>query len=899
MNTQTNTFGNQDNTNTTNSNSLSVDFQYKTQRGIQLVQRPTTSISTKVGSNQEHKMSDSIIQEKAWTIDDIMQRAKYVNTVPVPTSATSHTILEKLRIPEDLIDANAASQAPFENFIYWSGDVHIHLQMTASPTVQGCVAVVFVPLTSETAIESTIIPNFSALSVNQVCYLFPNTNTAADMVIKYNSPYNNLNIKDGGTASQETTLGYLYYVVLNPMELSTGASDNISISTFTHFEQNKFKVPRHTGVTRRITHHPKAQSEPVGTPQPESKGIVEKVLDKVMPENVIGDIIDGVAGLIGLDNPTVSTVQEPVKVVSTQYLNFQKGAEFIDTMTLDPSGVTTITADTFATTADEMDMSYLYSKYSYLGSFRVNTEDPIGQVVASFPMNPCPNRLQNGSTRQVPLLQYLSTPFEFWTGGIQYRFVVVSTMMQTCKLVVGLNYGEFRPDTLNLIETVASQYGQVIEINQGSNVIDMTVDYIAGTPMLHVPSSNIPNKFDSMGMVNVAVLNPLVATNGAPSNITINAFIAGASDFHLTTLTMSKSLQPQCPVKLSALKKKKKLYVVEESESEDIEVIEIPEPRRSARPSIVRAQSSAQPIITPRSEVDMTGEPNLVSKNDVAVPRSPISQPYVRSVRDILRKYQSYGAIELPNVTNVPPNEGQSNVFEFDIRSLFGRSSIDALLPPTQAYNIPLGNFTLYQLMYRLFKGSLNFKIISRVFTGALDASNFAIYYQPPVARQAVSMADTLRNQVNMFSFPTTNGLTLNSRKGNFQLASSTRLPVHFVNGVNKTAEFKIPYSSRFLSILSTLGANSENELLSNEITDLGRFYIVYNFHDNTVFESDGPYVMDMFFSLSDDARFGTLYNVPTLTTYSYVTSTGQLTTSAAPDDYGTGAPVANTLIIL
>jgi hypothetical protein len=878
--------------NTNKNNSLQVDFKAINQRGIQMNQRPTTSVSTKIGGNKEHKESDQVIQEKPWTIDDIMQRFKIVSSFPVPSTAPSHLTLARFRIPHDLIDSNSATQAPFEGFIFWNGEIHIHSQMTASPTVQGCVMAVFIPLTNEPTIESSLTTNFSALSVNQTNYLFPNTNTSADMIIKYNSPYSNLNIKDTSAVSQENTLGYLYYVVLNPIQLSTASSDNITISVFTHFEENKFKVPRMAGVTTRYRPKVKAQSQPIGTPKPASAGLVNSIIDKVLPDNVVGDVIDVAASVFGLDNPTISKLQEPNKVISTQYMNFHTGAELIDKLTINPSATTPVTADTFATTNDEMCYNYLYSKFSYLGTFSVTTDDSVGKVVASFPMNPCPNRIENGGITQVPLLQYLATLFEFWNGAITYRFQIVSTMMQTCKLMIGLNYGEFEPENSGLLERVASQYGQVMEINQGSNTIDITVDYIAGTPMLHVPLSNIPSKYDTMGMVNVAILNPLVATTGAPKSISINVFIAGSDNFNFTTLTASKNLQPFFPYQVNDIVKKKKLlYVQHESDSEDIEIIEIMPNRAKTR---IKAQSASQPVITPQSEIDTVDEENLVSKSESSIPRKPTAQVYVPGVRELLKKYQMFDTVRMPEISE----ENESGVYRFRLYDLFGRSASSFTgTSPTTPVEVPLGIFTHLQGMYRLYKGGFNFKIIPRAFNNSLQPVNFSVFYQPPVYRNpgvltVADMTETIKNQVYRSG---SDSLELNDRSS-FQLPYCTRLPIHFVNGINKTAEFTVPYSSRFLSVIASLGKHSEKYLTNAEISDLGEIYIVYNTPNkspeiNTTF--------DIFFSISDDARFGTLFNVPQLATYSYISPKGELVSSPQPDNYGTGAPAANTLIVL
>lgn len=887
------------NTNQNNNNSMKVEFTTKNQKGIQLNQRPTTSVSLKQGSNTRHDESDNVIQEKAWTLDDIMQRYKFVNSFPVLSSQMPHTILAKFKVPQDLIDSNSATQAPFDNFLFWNGDIHIHSQMTASPTVQGCVMAVFIPLTSETFIETALIPNFAALSVNQSNYLFPNTNTSADMIIKYNSPYSNLNIQNPGL-DPDNSLGYLYYIVLNQTLLSTSSTDNIAISVFTHFETNKFKVPRMVGVTTRYKPKVRAQVLPVGTPKPASTGLVTSIINKVMPDNVIGDAIDAAVGIFGLDNPTISKIQEPSKPLTTQHMNFHTGAEYIDKLTINPSATTCITQDTFATTTDEMSYDYLYSKYSYLGSFSVKSEDSPGKVVASFPMNPCPVRVNSMTNQKVPLLQYLATLFEFWNGSINYRFQIVSTMMQTCKLMIGLNYGEFTPETSGLLEKVASQYGQVMEINQGSNVIDVTLDYIAGTPMLHVPCSNIPSSKDSMGMINIAVLNPLVATTGAPDQIQINVFIAGSDSFNLTTLSASKNLFPHVPHANTPLKKKKKVYVTHESDSDDIEVVEI---MSNKRKPLIRGQSSVQPVIAPQSEVDTIQEDNLISKTENVSPRKPTAQVYVPGVRELLKKYQMCDSIIL-GTKILDENYGeriQSGVRRIKISDLFGRSANASILPVLNT--MPLGVFTHVQGLYRLYKGGMNFKLVSRAIGNAFSPTNFSVFYQPPVydtypTPSTNNFTQTIENQVYRYLGDNAGGTPYLNSRTEIQSPYTTRLPVHFVNGVNKTAEFTIPYSSRFLSVISHMGNNSESELLINELVDLGDIYIVYNI-PNYIPDTKTNTIFDVFFSISDDARFGTLFNVPQLSCYSYIKEDGTYSSEAFPDNYIATNPVSNTLVIL
>jgi len=887
-------------TNNTNINtkpqSETSQFENTNLLGVTLSQRPTTSVASRTKAPSEFKDGDQVIREQPWTLDKMLARPNFISSVLWPAAATSHTVLAKLRVPQDLVDVNALTSAPFNSFIYWNGSVKLIFQVAGAPNVSGCLMATYVPLTNERYIDSNLVNNFAALSINPTNYLFANANTNAEMTIPYNSPYSYLNIEDITTVFQENTLGYVYLTVLNPIQLSTGSSDTVSVSVFSMFSNNKFKMPRISGVTRYM--RAKAQSSENKPAGPGPLQSIAKIANSVMPSNIVGTVIDAGLGLLGLDKPIDPKTSEPNKVLSTQPMNFNTGIERIDKLTLQGSDIAPIDQDTFATTEDEMSFDYLFKKLSYLGSFNVNISDAIGKVVASYPMNPIPTRIQNETKIKLPLLSYISIPYEFWRGSLNYQLQVVATSLQTCKLYISFNYGQFTPDTSGLLDINTSQYGIAFEINQGSNELNFTVDYISNTHALHVPSSNIPSRYDTMGMINISVLNPLVSSNGAPSSITCNLFIAGGDDFHLDTLTASKNLYPYTEVQLATPNAFRKIRYIEEKECEsDIEVIDVDKYRRKPVVKInrVAAQSSesAQPLITPVVDTD-EAQQDVVTPKQVSVHRRmPQAQCYVPGVKDILNKYQMMERYRLRDPTSVQA----ADVHVIRLSDYFGYVGLNPTISydPSSPYQPNRGNFTHYQMLYRLFKGGLNFKIMP---VSVDIAYTMSVFYQPPVWNTASFGPDnwlkTFRNQL----FRAQNDpLAYNSRSDPYQLRNCTRLPIHYVNGVSKTAEFSIPFSSRLNSILSKTGANAENELEVSEVTDLGSLVIYYNIPETTVF--DGLIEFDVFMSLSDEARFGTIFNIPQVAVNSYRDALGVVITSPYPDDYGVGAPVANTLTIL
>jgi hypothetical protein len=796
----------------------------------------------------------------------MLERFSYIESLPWPSTSPSHTVLTKLRVPQDLI-VNGLTEAPFNNFTFWNGEVKVKFQVIGSPLTQGCAVAFFVPLTDPTFIESNILRNFSSLSVNQAVYLFANANTSAEMDISFNSVQAYLNISDLTTNSIVNTLGYIYVVVFNQLALSTGTPDNVAISIFSQFVNNEFKVPRRTGVARVL--RPRLQS---------SSRVLNGFMKALEPDNVIGDAIDLASSIFGMDNPVDPGVEKSNKLLTTQRMNFGEGIEYIDKLCVDPSKTSEATSDTFATVQDEMDFDVIKKKYTYLGSFNLKTANNPGDILASFPMNPCPNFVDIVNPYQVPLLQYLCQPYAFWKGGLTYKIQVVSTSMQTAKIFTSLNYGEFSPATPGLLVSTSSQYGEAFEVNQGSNTYEFTVPYVSITPELFIPTSNVPTSRNSLGMINISVLNNLVSPNNSPTIITFNIFIAGADDFTLNSLSMGNQVLPHRFPTSEVIPSIKQRVVQEIEYDSDIEIVSMPPTRTFIRN---RLQSAAQPLITPMSNVNMSSD-NIIAPTTDTAHRIDVGQRRINDIRKLMKKYHMY----THNIVTPAPADKNGYVRVIRIRDLFGYSGIGSSFSATEYPPIPQ-LWAHYQSLYRQFKGSINFKLMMDNQNSVF--SQFSVFYQPPVESQVNS------NSVvgNQFYTPTprfdydVNGITATTYQSN---ATGTRLPVTYSNSINRTAEFSVPFTSRYLSLINT----QASEFDSADANDMGTLFIYFDKPEA------GTSVFNVFFSFGDDSRFGTLFNVPYLI-YNLIVdpTTGEGLYPAWPDQYLDTSPVVNTLILL
>lgn len=833
-----------------NNNTTSVESL-----GIRLTTRPPTSVSNRLGYEHEHKDSDKTIQEHGWTLSNMLERFSFINSYQWTATQSSHSVVAKLRIPQDLI-VNKISFTPFDTFTYWRGDVELQIQVTATPFHQGMVAAVFIPLTTNNTAVTNIISNFSALSVNQTCYLFANANTAAVMNIPFNSPQHYLNLATGGSQSPENALGHLYIVVFNQLQLSASASDTATVSVFSRFLNNEFKVPRLSTTSIAI-----AQSKTRKT----HHNVIAQIADTVLPDMTVADAIDKAGDFLStmLDKPTDVTLQNPAIFQSNGRMNFSRGVEFLDKLSLDPSQIYPVTTETFATHEDEMSYEYLKKKYSYLGSFTFSTTDLPGKVLASFPMNPFPSLLKAGQISQIPLLSYISIPFCYYKGGFTYKLQIISTSLQTGKIFAAFNFGSYTVPTTLGVNNLTSQYGEAFEINQGSNTIEFSVPYVATTPYKRIPTSNVPSEEDSLGYLNFVVLNSLVAPNNTPTSIVINVFIAGNDDYHVSTLSDGNNVTS---VNYLATPGVTKI-------SDDFEMLGI-------------AQSTTVPItpIIP-SEIDMATE-SLVAPNDHTEERPSTTQRSPLNIRDILKKYQMVPT-QIRTLNSITTAQG-GVISAIKISAIFGAANMSAaVVNPT--LNVVDSLFSLYSPMFRMYRGSLRFKIIK--YNSSTSFCPTSVFYEPPVQQNA-GVSDSARLNAYARSLYVYNGAsnTYNGSTISTKYRQLTRLPVSYATSFQKSLEFEVPFTSLYAAVLASMGDLAENFLTNSPLFDLGNI-IVYqaplaNFSE----------LFDVFVSFSDESRFGVLYNVPPVLVNAATDVDGVVTGSAYPDNYPTTSPNTNTL---
>lgn len=864
-------------------------------QGVQMMSREITSVAERPDYTGDHEMSDATIKESAWDLSRMVERPTLVTAFKWNNASSS--VVYTGQIPADMLPVTL-TKIPFQAFQYWRGDTILRLQVAGSPMVQGILAMTFVPLTTQQEISS-ITWDRSSLTINPTVYLYANTNTHAELRIPYNHIQAYLDTNFNAIPYLSQTLGTVVIWVVEPFAGIT--LTEVTVSLFSALENSEFKVPRLSSSIGRaeanvltnllggLGHIGSSLIEPMmGELGSVVKGVVSSVIpspivdvisdvaSKALPSNFIGDAIDFVGGtlsstmgLLGLDNPTIPVETHRVIVKSNGAMNYAVGPEYIEKMAVIPSAMAIVTPESFATVTDEMDVSYLYRRYSYFGHFDIHATDPTGRVVASFPISPFPTLINNNTTGKslvpigslvqnrvwFPLLSYLGLPYRYWTGGLKYKFIVSASSLHTCRVFVSFNYGRYGSSPLTLLD-MTSQYGIALEISQGSNEFEFSVPYVALQPYSEVCNGELTEE-NSLGTIWVTVVNPLVAPPTVSQSISIAMFVAGSDDFSYEFLgeinpaiAVYQSMPPS--VREAANDARDRVSVVVQPTIRDGHLFdEYPDVIGIAESNLVDSQTVAPTNIT-TTTTDMAGAVFDDDDQQVAPPQAETTVDdhfgvVSISLRNLLKKYQMirrYGLVRpIPTTTVVPSVSTVIPLSEL--------LSIPNMVQPAPyaGSNIPStmakGLITWAGAMYRQFKGSLRCKIV--LSQPARQFSSATVYFMPGTEIDASLALSTVEENL----IPKYDGFTL---FGDYYMASkpSSRLSV-LTSISSNVLEFEIPYASPYLTTLTYSGGDVAND----PYRTLGSLILVV---DGLV---EDKITATVYIAFGDETRFGTLYRVP------------------------------------
>lgn len=244
-----------------------------------------------------------------------------------------------------------------------------------------------------------------------------------------------------------------------------------------------------------------------------------------------GQSVDAKAGM---DKHNIGTSYLAIQRRAYPMLSHGSNLTQSQLLAVEPGGTIGADPEVFGTNTDEMSIAHM-TQLNYYKTLQVFTSAESGDVIASGFLTPAPNLFEAslGDTIQPPIIEYTSSKFSFWQGGLKYRFSVSKAQVATGRLAFVLLYG--RTSVPSDLQNVMGQYAHVLDLTSDNLTFDVVAPYRSNFPRLNVPNGDVgPRLAYSMGMWALVVVNPIRTTTTAANSVYVNMFVGSDDDFKLS-----------------------------------------------------------------------------------------------------------------------------------------------------------------------------------------------------------------------------------------------------------------------------------------------------------------------------------------------------------------------------
>jgi hypothetical protein len=814
-----------------------------------------------------------------WSVQRIFAKPQRIGTYAFTTTAQQGDNLKTIELPQVLWDV-AVWRTLMQSFTFMKYRPVVRAQINGNKFAAGRLILYTIPYRfGGVGFYDPANKNIAGYTGFDHVFLDASSNDSVVLSAPWVVPYEWFNIAAGAPQSLQVANRYLHAVnssyyfdrtnsfrltVFNPLQVGTGAPTTIYVTLFLHLEDVSMCVPQvnsatsqggtHSYVTNTITNW-------------------EKVASQTLPNNVTGDTFDLNADLkvSTMDCPSYTLSPMPLVRRAINYMSNSVNMAPLQRMALYPGHTSTSTPLDFGTKYDEMDISYLCGKYTYWYSGAISTNLASGSVITYLPITPyvvpTPNSgvphlissaadvwFPTGSRAPIPLISYVTMPFNFWGGSLKYRFDFITNHFVTMKIYCAIIYGTCCPETITAGIEPTSGLGYTFELNGDNKTFEVEVPFVSETPWKRVMRSQfastttaaVTNSNDDVvgheactGQIALYVLNPLSIPNGLPTSYQFNVFIAGGKDYRVNYLS--------------------------------------------------RANTSWIPVaqgIDPNPGTDLSHLGQTIMATDL----NCLTENY-KSIKDVLKRYSHVRTV----VTTV-------NGYGTDTANLYSvvdYVSVSELLMPfftSQSSSLQNASNVLnwYLALYRFWRGSLRFKIMFEVFSEselAVDMAHFSVDYIPDMIEPAMAGYKYASMGVNDESIGPAGKITATEQ---MTYNTTHHGPRDIASRISPICEFEIPfvYPNR---IVRVPGPGNDGYIAYNRSTVSGRLNtrLTETAHMGTIVlnyaKMPNAYrvVSRIFIAVGDDFRAGCQMGTP-LIAYAGVTQVPSSATNVAvpPDFY-------------
>lgn len=232
----------------------------------------------------------------------------------------------------------------------------------------------------------------------------------------------------------------------------------------------------------------------------------------------------------GFCNPEVAAFTNPFNQVSFANLLNADVPSYHQSLALTRGNTVVGTSHLKGNDEDELSLASLLSRPAYILSSVWTTSNGPGTVIYSVDHGPGSynNVLSLNGTNVTfsPPITYFSIPFNYWRGGIVYRFKMVKTKYHSGRLMVSY----YPAGTTNGGPATLNSANSVYTIRRVIDISELT-EFEVIVPFLHVAPYAYMDQ--TLGKLVVTVVNELVAPSTVNTSIQLITEVSAAEDFEI------------------------------------------------------------------------------------------------------------------------------------------------------------------------------------------------------------------------------------------------------------------------------------------------------------------------------------------------------------------------------
>eukprot|EP01084_Bolivina_argentea_P229942 387961_1 len=476
------------------------------------------------------------------------------------TDELSHDITDPLGtgigLPSDaILRSNAMLIDKLKGYNLISATIHYRIQANCNAFQQGRLLAHFLPFHTTAGDDYVKMHNFNMTTKTQQFGVELDCRMpTVELSVPFLAPATHYELNTGTNPLWER--GRLHVSVLSPLKTGATGTQDVEVAVWSWFTDVELRAPivpqSSMGTSRKRGKFRGKKFDAAGKEKDVmmetkviSKGLaaggkLASVLSAIpsmttiaAPAAWVMNTLSGVAASFGYSKPDVELVPAPFTSVIDKYAATSDGANPAIPLACMSNNALSRGNYSYGDD-DEMSMAYLLSREAYIDTFEMTTTSVHNSVLYTLAL--APNRMVTSTPQTVgtntqsiltgPPLAYLSNKFLFWKGGIKIRFSIVKTEMQSGKIQLTYTPRVTNTVTHPTVSTGSYPIRYIIDIASHDGDTEYCFPYMSASPGL--------TQDQSMGELQVRVINSLRSPEAAASSIDVLVYASACDDFEFS-----------------------------------------------------------------------------------------------------------------------------------------------------------------------------------------------------------------------------------------------------------------------------------------------------------------------------------------------------------------------------